>query len=157
MALEPNDLAKLDELLAAIREYDDPRRATAEWKQVYRLLQKTDLPSGRVGGIVGMRNVDGLAELLEGLGAPGGEPAPDADAPDPETCRRALKAFRKRLAVTKLDDESQLGRGPLSKGSHADYAAIEPPAEWPGEVWQELCRQGKLRDIGHGFYELGKG
>ncbi|MBI5723934.1 MAG: hypothetical protein HZA50_08255 [Planctomycetes bacterium] len=79
---------------------------------------------------------------------------PPADVPDDETCRRALRAFRKRLTLTRLDDESRLGHGPLSSGSHSQLAGIIPPDEWPESVWQELARQGKLRDIGHGFYEL---
>ncbi|HDZ20300.1 MAG TPA: hypothetical protein ENH80_05090 [Phycisphaerae bacterium] len=76
---------------------------------------------------------------------------------DEATCKRALRAFRKRLSVTVLDDQSTLGRSPLTKGAPAGTPAITPPTEWPEEVWQDLARQGKLRYIGHGFYELPKG
>mgnify|MGYP006296122407 CR=1 FL=1 len=109
---DPTDLAKLDELLEAIRGYDDPRRAASEWKQVYRLLGKTELPAGRVTAVVGMRDVPGLVELLERLRGGGAGPEPEID---PETLRKALHAFRKRLKLTVLDEESKLGRGPLSK------------------------------------------
>lgn len=153
MAADPTTIAKLDELMTAIRGYDDPRRAAGEWKQVYRLLQGTGLPAGRITAVVGMRDVAGLAGLVEQLRSPA--PAAVADVPDEDTCRKALKAFRKRLSLTVLDEQSQLGRGPLSKGSQAT-AAIVPPTEWPQPVWDELVRQGKLRYIGHGFYELGK-
>ena len=44
----------------------------------------------------------------------------------------------------------------ILEGSEASVAAIIPPNEWPEAVWQELVRQGKLRYIGHGFYELAK-
>jgi len=151
MAADPTAVTKLDELLAAIRACDDPRRAGSEWKQVYRLLEKTDLPPSRVRSTVGMRDVAGLAELLDQLRAP---ESPGADAPSAETCRRALRAFRKRLTLTRLDDESKLGRGPLSKGCDTHLTAITPPVEWPDSVWQELARQGRLRYIGHGLYEL---
>ncbi len=151
MTGDPTAVTKLDELLAAIRAYDDPRRAAGEWKQVYRLLEKTDLPPDRVRSTVGMRDLAALAELLDQLRAP---ESAAADAPSAETCRRALRAFRKRLTLTCLDEESKLGRGPLSKGSDSHLAAITPPVEWPDSVWQELVRQGKLRYIGHGFYEL---
>ncbi|MBL7134141.1 MAG: hypothetical protein ISS78_08585 [Phycisphaerae bacterium] len=67
-----------------------------------------------------------------------------------------MKAFRKRVTVTRLDDESKLGRGPLSKGASSGSLAITPPIEWPDAVWRELVRQGKLRDAGHGLYELVK-
>jgi len=155
MSPDADTLDKLEEQLAAIRRYDDPRRAATEWKQVYRLLQATPLPAGRVNGVVGMRDVAGLETLLDQLRAPAAAPAAE-DAPDADTCRKALQAFRKRLSLTVLDEESKLGRSPLTKGSDASVAAIVPPTEWPGAVWQELVRQGKLRYIGHGFYELAK-
>ena len=157
MTSDPAVLTKLDEQMTAIRGYDDPRRAASEWKQVYRLLQKADLPTNRFASVVGMRDVAGLAELIEQLRAPAAAaPGPDAETPSAETCKRALRAFRTRLAVTRLDDESKLGRGPLSKGSDDSFAAITAPTEWPEAVWSELVRQGKLRYIGHGFYELPK-
>ena len=144
-------LTKLDELMAAIGRYDDPRRAASEWKQVYKLLQRAGLPPGRVTAVVGMRDVPGLAALIDQIRAPQ-TAAPD-DSPSKETCRKALQAFRKRLSLTVLDEDSGLGHGPMSKGGRAG-AAIIPPREWPESVWRELVRQGKLRDIGHGLYEL---
>lgn len=153
MASDPTTVAKLDELMTVIRGYDDPRRAASQWKQVYRLLANTELPPGRVTGVVGMRDVHGLAAMIDQLRAPALD-AP-ADAPSEDTCRKAMQAFRKRLSLTVLDEDSKLGRGPLSKGGGA-AAAIVPPNEWPEPVWQELVRQGKLRYIGHGFYELAK-
>ena len=153
MTADATMLDKLDELLGAIRGYDDPRRAAREWKDVYRLLQKTDLPQGRITGVVGMRDVTGLASMIEQLRAP---EVAEADRPDSATCRQAMQAFRKRLSLTVLDEESKLGHSPLTKGSEASVAAIIPPNEWPEAVWQELVRQGKLRYIGHGFYELAK-
>lgn len=154
---EPALLTELDSLAAAIRGYDDPRRAAAEWKQAFRLLQKTDLPAVRVGHVVGMRDVEGFAALIQQLRDPAAAEEAAGETPDPELCRRALKAFRKRLSLTVLDEQSKLGRGPLSKGAKAkDSAAIAPPAEYPGAVWAELTRQGKLKYIGNGLYELGK-
>ena len=155
MTSDPTSLAKLDELLTAVRGYDDPRRAASEWKQLYRLLLQAGLPTGRVSGIVGMRDVAGLAGLIDQLRAADTAAGP-GDAIDPEVLRKAMKAFRKRLSLTVLDDESKLGHSPLTKGSDPSLAAITPPAEWPNSVWQELTRQGKLRYIGHGFYELPK-
>ncbi|HET6426802.1 MAG TPA: hypothetical protein VFJ30_00220 [Phycisphaerae bacterium] len=155
MTTDPQIVTELEELAAAIRGYDDPRRASAEWKQAYRLLQKTDLPPGRVTHVVGMRDVAGLTGLIEQLRTPAAAAPPAAEAPDADTCKRAMRAFRKRLALTVLDEQSTLGHGPLSKGA-AGVAAIIPPSDWPESVWQELVRQGKLRYIGHGFYELAK-
>jgi len=73
----------------------------------------------------------------------------------PEVLKRALKAFKKRLKLTALDSDSSLGRGALSGGPTGVFA-ISPPSQFPREVWDELCRQGKLRDSGQGLYELGR-
>ncbi len=155
MPSDPTTVGKLDELMAAIREYDDPRRAGGEWKQVYKLLQKTELPTDRVTHVVGMRDVSRLTELIDQLRAPAAASAPPhAQAPSTETCRRAMRAFRKRLALTRLDEESKISsHSPLSKGADSRMSAIVPPIDWPESVWQELVRQGKLRYIGHGFYQ----
>ena len=156
MTIDPTTVTKLDELMTAIRGYADPRGAADEWKQAYKLLQKTDLPSGRVTGVVGMRDLVRLGELIDQLRAPAAAAAA-TDAPSAETCRRAMRAFRRRLALTRLDDESQISsHSPLSKGAESHVAAVVPPSEWPESVWEELVRQGKLRYIGHGIYELTK-
>lgn len=73
----------------------------------------------------------------------------------PEILRRAMKAFKKRLKLTSLDEDSRLGRGPLSGGA-AGICAIQPPDQFSLAVWEELRRQGKLRNSGHGLYELVK-
>jgi hypothetical protein len=73
----------------------------------------------------------------------------------PEVLKRAMKAFKKRLKLTALDADSHLGRGALSGGA-AGVFAIQPPNQYPREVWQELCRLGKLRDSGQGMYEINK-
>jgi hypothetical protein len=68
-----------------------------------------------------------------------------------------MRAFRKRLSLTRLDEESQISsHSPLSKGTDSRVAAVIPPIEWPESVWRELVRQGRLRYIGHGLYELTK-
>jgi len=155
MTSDPTTVPKLDELMTAIRGYDDPRRAADEWKQVYKLLQKTDLPTDRVAHVVGMRDVARLTELIDQLRAPAAAFAPThANAPNAETCKRAIRAFRKRLALTRLDEESRIdSHSPLTKGNDSHMIAIIPPTDWPESVWQELVRQGKLRYIGHGFYQ----
>ncbi len=83
------------------------------------------------------------------------EPAAEPDGPlDPAELKRAMKSFRKRLKLTRLNDESKLGRNPLTSGKKSDVVAILPPHQYPDAVWQELMRRGRLRDAGNGFYEL---
>ena len=72
-----------------------------------------------------------------------------------EELKLALKAFKKRLKATRLDDESRMGYGPMSGGGKSGIVAIFPPNQYSTEVWQELVKQGKLKYAGQGFYELG--
>lgn len=77
-----------------------------------------------------------------------------ADVPIASQLRNAFKAFKKRLKLTRLDDESALGVGPLSGGGKSGVVAIRPPDRYPPEIWEALVEQGKLRRAGHGLYEL---
>jgi hypothetical protein len=81
------------------------------------------------------------------------EPGQESQGITPEVLKGALKAFKKRLKLTALDEDSRLGRGPFSGGPQGVFA-ISPPNQYPKEVWEELVRQGKLRDSGHGLYAL---
>jgi hypothetical protein len=80
--------------------------------------------------------------------------SPQSGPPTGEELKAALKAFKKRLKITRLDAESKLGGGPLSAGRDSGIVAIMPPNQFREEVWQELVRQGKLKKAGHGTYEL---
>ncbi|MBI4577968.1 MAG: hypothetical protein HY722_17030 [Planctomycetes bacterium] len=75
-------------------------------------------------------------------------------APSEEELGRALGAFKKRLKLTRLDQESGLGTGPMSKGRRSGIVAITPPSQFPAAVWDELVRRGRLKYSGQGLYEL---
>lgn len=155
MPIPSEILDKLDELLVAIRAYDDPRRATAEWKQAFNQLKKTDADANRVANVIAMRGVERLAELIETLRAPSPGPEAEGEIPDDATCRAAMRAFRKRLKLTRLDDESQINsRNPLTNGRPSQIDIIMPPVEFPQRVWEELVGRGELRNAGRGFYQL---
>ena len=79
---------------------------------------------------------------------------PPADQPTKEQLKAAFKAFRKRLKLTRLDEESKLSRRPTTTGQGSGIVAITPPGEFPQAVWDELVRQGKLKKAGQGTYEL---
>ena len=82
------------------------------------------------------------------------DPPQTAGHPTPAQLKSALKAFKKRLKLTRLDDESRLGHGALSSMSESGIVAIAAPNQFPQAVWDELARQGKLRRAGYGLYEL---
>ncbi len=79
---------------------------------------------------------------------------PPAGGPSPQELKLALKAFKKRLKLTRLDAESRIGVGPMSSGSTWGIVAIIPPNQYPRAVWDELVKQGKLKNAGQGMYSL---
>jgi hypothetical protein len=70
-----------------------------------------------------------------------------------EELKKALKAFKKRMKLTQLDDDSKLGHSPLT-GSKSKVVSIQPPAGFGKEIWEELAEKGYLKRDGIGFYEL---
>ncbi|MGA2796205.1 MAG: hypothetical protein ABSE63_01370 [Thermoguttaceae bacterium] len=74
--------------------------------------------------------------------------------PGQQELKAALKAFKKRLKLNQLDDQSRIGVGPMSSGRESGIVAITPPDQYPQAVWDELARQGKLKRVGNGMYEL---
>ncbi|HLN28441.1 MAG TPA: hypothetical protein VK395_11930 [Gemmataceae bacterium] len=83
-------------------------------------------------------------------------PQPDSPAPPPskEELKHAMKAFRKRLKLTRLDEESSIAGGPMSSGKRSEIVAITPPNQFSQAVWDELVKLGRLKHVGHGTYEL---
>jgi hypothetical protein len=80
---------------------------------------------------------------------------PQTPAPfDKDELKKAYKAFKKRLKITRLDAESNLNFRPTSAGKHSSIVAIEPPLDFDRRIWDELVKQGKLKATKHGMYEL---
>lgn len=67
-----------------------------------------------------------------------------------EELKRAFKAFKKRLKLARLDDESGLSRG----SKRSSIAGITPPTGFPPGIWEELVARGKLKREGAGTYSL---
>jgi hypothetical protein len=82
---------------------------------------------------------------------------PAAGSPLPAELKNALKAFKKRLKLARLDDESRLGGRYTSSGGRSGIIGILPPSQYPPSVWEELVRLGRLRHSGPGMYELVEG
>lgn len=80
-------------------------------------------------------------------------PTPAASGPSPETLRAALKAFKKRIKVMQLDQDSQISKSPLT-GGRSMILGITPPNQYPTAVWDALVKEGKLKYAGQGMYEL---
>ena len=82
------------------------------------------------------------------------QPPLPSESPTPEELRKALKAFKKRLKLSRLDDESGLGHGPMTGGRSSGIVAVMPPNQYPKAVWQKLVEQGRLEYAGQGLYQL---
>jgi hypothetical protein len=129
------------------------------WGGAHRLLLKSSLDNADAATIIATRDLAKLRAAIASLRGDDSveiaeestESAPDID---PETLRKAMRAFRKRLKLTILDEESKLSVRPLTSGKESEIVAILPPREFPREVWLALCSEGKLRDAGRGFFEL---
>jgi hypothetical protein len=74
-----------------------------------------------------------------------------------EEMKKALKAFKKRLKLTRLDDESHIGHGPMSGGTKDKVMSMQPPAGFGRQVWEDLADAGFLKRDGVGFYEVVEG
>lgn len=138
--------SELNEIISGLRYCATPEQAAPIWERARRVLLAAGVEPGRVEAIAGARDVAALSELAAAQRK--------AAALSPATLKHALKAFRNHLHALQLDDESRLGAGPMSKGRKSSIVAIAPPPGFPAEVWAELVRQGRLKDVGHGQYEL---
>lgn len=74
-----------------------------------------------------------------------------------EELKKALKAFKKRLKLARLDDDSRIGHGPMSGGGKEKIMSMQPPSGFGREIWEELVEKGHLKRDGQGFYELVEG
>jgi hypothetical protein len=74
-----------------------------------------------------------------------------------EDQKKAMKAFRKRMKLTKLDDDSRIGHGPMSGGNKSQVVSMVPPSGFGKEIWEELADLGFLKRDGGGFYQLVEG
>src|SRR2546423_1512382 len=63
--------------------------------------------------------------------------------------KRALKAFKKRLKLLQLEEDSKLGHSPLT-GSKSQISAIRPPSGFGREIWEELAGKGLPKEVGSG-------
>ena len=148
-------LDDIDGLASALTDHSPG----AEWGKVQMSLLKAKADPSVVAKIIMNRDLEGLKALQAHLRDPSiplGTEEPTQELPEipSETLRDAMRAFRKRMKLTKLDHESQLGRSPLTGGKEAEFESILPPHQYPSEVWKTLAANGELESCGGGFYKL---
>ncbi len=148
-------LNEIDELAATLTD-ESPG---AEWGKIQMSLLKAKAEPSLVAQVIMNRDRAGLEVLRLHLHDPSTplvteKPAEELPEVPPETLRDAMRAFRKRMKLTKLDHESKLGRSPLTGGKEAEFESILPPHQFPSEVWKTLAAQGELESCGGGFYKM---
>ena len=120
------------------------------WDALREAIAATATADVEIREVVAARDAAGLGAMIAGWDG-GRRPIPEQDR---EVFKRAMKAFRKRLKLTRLDAESSLAGGPLSSGRGSGIVAVQPPVQYPRAVWDELVRCGRLVDAGGGMFEL---
>lgn len=176
-------VTKLSELVTELWLAEDEKSKVKMWGKVQIALMRLNVNAVQVAAIVGKRDLQGLAALVQQVngGATAamptqqeGEPrvksvadgrtiaqmkaeraaAEGYDSLEEENLKRALRAFRRKLKALRRDDESKLGSRYVTYGKTSDIAAIEPPHEYPRKVWTKLVELKRLKDAGSGTYQL---
>ena len=151
-----NALEKLREVTDTIGTATNGLVIVDSWTLVGRLLSRFPVDKQESARVLAAKDHAGLNALVTELENPRPVRA-DAGVSDGDM-QAALKAFRKRFKLTRLDQESKLGGRYTSGGKKSDIDAIIPPSEFAPEVWRALEAAGKLRAAGGGFYaEVGQG
>ena len=123
--------------------------SSADWATARAALEASGEAQGELLAIVDARDGAALVTLL-GAWSSGKVLRPVHDR---EVLKKAVKAFRKRLKLVRLDEESKLGHV-FSKGERSGITGVAPPDQFGPDVWAELVRTGRLIDVGHRVLEL---
>ncbi len=132
-----------------------PSRPAAPAESPVAAAVVTGVATGVAGGALGgaTDSLAGGATAVAETPAPHGTSGTPLAAPSDADLVSAMKAFRKRLKVTQLDEESKLGPR-IVGGKRASVVAITPPSQFPRAIWDALVTQGKLKRSGGGMFEL---
>ena len=155
-----NALQKLRSLVEELRAPKEPMKILDNWSLAGRLLSRAQVDDpGDVQRVVSERDIDALDAIVSRLENPekSAEPAePSAPARkfSGEELRHAMRAFRRRLKLMRLEDESKILGRHLTGGKTSNIDAIMPPGEFPRAIWTALEQKGELVHTGRGFFTL---
>ena len=145
----------LDAIISAIETNGD---AESDWALLNRLLARMPVDQAEVERHLTERDLAGLDALVTLVEHPEridkGKPRRDPNDVPYDEKHTAMKAFRKRLKLSRLADESRLTGRLLTTGEASSIDAIIPPREHPREVWDALVNDGELKYTGQGFFAL---
>lgn len=148
-----NAIQKLRQLCNDITDSNDGLAIVDAWAVVARLLPRATSDPAEAQRIIKEQDGPALSRMIDAIENP--QKAAPATAPADAThqeMKDAMHAFRKRLKLARLNDESKLGGRLMTGGKKSEIDAVEAPRDFPPRVWKALVRAGKLRDTGQGFY-----
>lgn len=148
-----NALEKLREVTDSIATADSGLKIVDAWALAGRLLSRFPVDPTESARVLKEQDHAGLDRLVHALEhpAPKQSPKPAQDVSESDM-KAAMRAFHKRLKLTRLDDESRLGGRYTSGGRTSKVDAIMPPTEFPPHIWDALVAAGRLKPVGKGFY-----
>lgn len=148
-----NALEKLREVTDTIGRSTNGPTIVDSWTLAGRLLERFPVDPAERKRLLAAKDHPALDAMVSGLENPAPKAAADNEPPVTEgDMTAAMKAFRKRLKLTRLDQESKLGGRCTTGGKKSDVDAILPPNDFPPRVWKALEAAGKLTHTGSGFY-----
>ena len=148
-----NLIQKLRQTVEELRTPKSPKAADEGWALAERLLTRVPVDQTEASRACAERDIDGFDALVSGLENPAPKANPTVAVTEAQM-DAALRAFKKRLKLTRLNDESKLGNRYVTGGHKSSIDAIQPPRDHPQEVWAALVAAGRLKDTGKGFYAL---
>lgn len=149
-----NAIQKLRSLHGEIVKAENGLKVVDAWALAERLALRLPVNLDEAQRVFAEKDAAGLDRLIARLEHP--TPKAEERLPDfaPEELDRALRAFKKQVKVTRLADESRLGGRYTSGGRKSKVDAMQPPVDFPAEIWKALARAGRLKDTGGGFYAV---
>jgi len=149
-----NALQKIRQLTDQIRTSQNGLEVVDAWALVERLCARMPVDASEAQRVFKEKDADGLGVLVTLLENPEAKPEPAEAAVSEREMNDALRMFRKRIKLARLNDESRLGGRGMTAGKKSGIASMEHPKEFARPVWKALAKAGKLIDEGHGFYAL---
>lgn len=151
-----NVTQKLRQLHADIAAAKDGFKIVDAWALAERLTLRLPVDLDEASRVFKEKDADGLLAIIDRLENP--PKKQEAELPEfhHDDLAAAMRAFKKRLKIIRLNDESKLGGRYTSGGRTSKVDAIEPPTEFDPQIWKVLARDGRLTDTGGGFYALGE-
>jgi len=143
---------RLRDCRARLEAGGDPASVDAAWREAERAVAEAGAGEDAAVALpVLERDVSALRALLAAWDAR----SLPLTAWDQAVLKRAHNAYKKRLKLTRADDEFSSSRNPLSRGASSGITGVRPPEQYTQDIWDVLVAQGRLRDGGHGLLEPG--